>query len=146
MFIVEEIRAELGSDPRIQHPNEIAVSERAGAVVLRGTVRSLHQRLAVADIARSTPGVEKVEDLLVIDPRDRWDDDVIRGSALQELMSRDGVPAERVDVNVRNGWLTLKGEVKRQSESDAAFAAVSGVTGVGGITNEIRVVTAGLNG
>lgn len=36
--------------------------------------------------------------------------------------------------------------IKRQSESNAAFAAVSGVTGVGGITNEIRVVTAGLDG
>ena len=146
MFIVDEIRAELGSDPRIHHPNEIAVSERAGAVVLRGTVRSLHQRLAVADIARSTPGVVEVEDQLKIDPRDRWDDDVIRGSALQELMSRDDVPAYRVDVRVRDGWLTLKGEVKRQSESSAAFAAVSGVTGVRGITNGIRVITAGLDG
>ena len=40
----------------------------------------------------------------------------------------------------------MKGEVKHQYESNAAFEAVSGVPGVGGITNEIRVVTAGLDG
>ena len=42
-----------------------------------------------------------------------------------------------------NAWLTLKGEVKDQSASDAAFAAVSALPGVGGITNEIKVITAG---
>jgi osmotically-inducible protein OsmY len=78
--------------------------------------------------------------------RDHWDDDTIRGAALQALMSSDNVPADRVDVKVDAGWLTLKGEVKHQFDSDAAFAAVSGVTGVGGITNEIKVITAGIDG
>jgi osmotically-inducible protein OsmY len=61
-------------------------------------------------------------------------------------MSTDGVPDDRVDVGVAAGWLTLKGEVKRQSESDAAFDAVAKLAGVGGITNEIRVVSAGVDG
>jgi hypothetical protein len=33
-----------------------------------------------------------------------------------------------------------------QSDSDAAFATVSRLAGVGGITNEIKVITAGLGG
>jgi osmotically-inducible protein OsmY len=37
---------------------------------------------------------------------------------------------------------TLKGQVRHQDESDAAFEDVSGLEGVGGITNEIKVVTA----
>ena len=146
MSIVEEIRANLASDPRIQKAAEIAVSERAGTVVLRGTVRSPRQRRTAVEIARSPRGVVTVQDLLGIDPRDHWQDEVIRGTALQALMSSDTVPDDRLDVRVSAGWLTLKGEVQRQSESDAAFAAVSGITGVGGITNEIRVVTAGLDG
>jgi osmotically-inducible protein OsmY len=52
-------------------------------------------------------------------------------------------PADKVDVTAADGWLTLKGRVKHQSDSDAAFAAVSGLPGVGGITNRIEVVTAG---
>ena len=61
-------------------------------------------------------------------------------------MSNTAVPPDRVEVKVANGWLTLKGEVKHQYDSDAAFEAVSGLPGVGGITNEIRVVTAGIDG
>jgi osmotically-inducible protein OsmY len=142
--IVDEIHAALARDPRIHNPGEVAVSERAGTVTLRGTVRSLHQRQTAVQIAKSVQGVQSVEDELRIDPRDHWDDDEIRSAALQALMANDPVPAERVDVSVSVGWLTLKGEVKHQSESDAAFDAVAKVAGVGGITNEIRVVTAGL--
>jgi osmotically-inducible protein OsmY len=80
------------------------------------------------------------------DPRDHWQDEEIRGTARQALICSDAVPEGRVDVRVTAGWLTLKGEVRRQSESDAAFAAVSAVAGIGGITNEIKVITAGLDG
>jgi osmotically-inducible protein OsmY len=65
---------------------------------------------------------------------------------LQALMSNPGVPADRIDVNVANGWLTLKGEVKHQMRDDAAFDAVCRLAGVGGITNEIKVITAGIAG
>ena len=60
-------------------------------------------------------------------------------------MSSDEVPADRIDVIVANGWLTLKGEVEHQSENNAAFEIVCRLP-VGGITNEIKVVTAGVDG
>jgi osmotically-inducible protein OsmY len=140
--IVENVRAALERDPRIAHAAEIAVGEREGMVTLRGTVSSPHQRRTAVDIARSVPGVGRVDDGLRIDPRDRSRDDEIRGTALQALLSDDGVP-DRVDVRVANGWLTLRGDVKRQRENDAAFDAVSGIAGVGGITNRITVVSPG---
>jgi osmotically-inducible protein OsmY len=140
--ILENIRAALERDPRIAHAAEIAVGEREGIVTLRGTVSSPHQRRSAVDIAKSVPGVRRVDDGLPIDPRDRSRDDEIRGAALQALLSDDGVP-DRVDVSVGNGWLTLRGEVKHQRDSDAAFDAVSGIAGVGGITNRITVVSPG---
>jgi osmotically-inducible protein OsmY len=142
--IIEEIRAALEGDARIAHAAEVAVAEREGMVTLRGTVRSPHQSRTAVEIAKSVRGVRAVEDGLRIDPRDRSRDNEIRGAALQALAD-DGVPA-RVDVDVSNGWATLKGEVKRQDESDAAFAGVSGISGVGGVTNRIVVVSAGLDG
>jgi osmotically-inducible protein OsmY len=92
------------------------------------------------------PGVVAVYDELWVDPRDRWQDNEIRGVALQALMSSDEVPADRIDVIVADGWLTLKGEVKHQYESNAAFEVVYGLPGVGGITNEIKIITAGVDG
>jgi osmotically-inducible protein OsmY len=51
------------------------------------------------------------------------------------------VPAAAVDVKVSEGWVTLKGNVNYQYESDAAFDDVASMTGVLGITNEIKVTT-----
>ena len=144
--ITAEIRATLERDERVPHPAEVAVSERHGTVTLRGSVGSFHQRRAAVRIARSATGVVAVEDELWVDPRDRWRDNEIRGVALQVLMSNEKVPADRIDVAVDNGWLTLKGEVRHQSETDAAFEAVRRLPGVGGITNEIKVITAGIDG
>ena len=138
--------ATLNSDPRIHNSAEVAVSEKAGTVTLRGTVRSLHQRRTAVEIARSVRRVRAVEDELRVDPRDHWRDEELRGAALQALMSDDSVPADRLEVKVTAGWVTLTGEVKHQSDSDAAFAAVSRLAGVGGITNEIKVITAGVGG
>jgi len=144
--IIDDIRAKLEDDRHIPHPAEIAISEREGDVTLRGSVGSWQQRQAAVQVAKSVRGVRGVEDQLTVDLRDHWDDDVIRGVALQALMTSDAVPADRVDIKVDAGWLTLKGEVRHQFDSDAAFAAVSGVPGVGGITNEIKVITAGIDG
>jgi osmotically-inducible protein OsmY len=139
--IIEDTRTALERDPRIAHAAEIAVAEREGRVTLRGTVRSIHQRRTAVEIAKSVPGVRAVEDGLRIDPRDHTRDSEIRGAALQAL-SDDGVPAG-VDIAVANGWATLSGEVRHQRESDAAFAAASGIAGLGGITNRITVVSPG---
>jgi osmotically-inducible protein OsmY len=141
--ICDEVRARYAEDDRLPHPAEVAVAERAGTVLLRGTVRSLRQRQAAVEIARSVRGVRDVTDSLKIDPRDHWEDQELRGTALQALMSRADVPADQIDVTVDRGWLTLKGQVKHQYDSDAAFEAVAEVPRVGGITNEIKVVTAG---
>jgi osmotically-inducible protein OsmY len=144
--VIDEIRATLERDPRIHHAVQVAVSEQAGQVTLRGTVRSLHQKRVALEIAKSVQGVDAVTDELRVDPRDHTWDDEIRGAALQELMSNDEVPDWRIDVSVADGWLTLTGEVERQRESTVAFETVSNVAGVGGITNKIAVITAGIDG
>jgi osmotically-inducible protein OsmY len=144
--IIEGVRAALARDQRLPHPAEVAVSEQEGTVTLRGSVRSLHQRLAAVEVAKSVPGVREVSDELSIDLLDRWEDDELHGAALQALTASDGVPDGRIQVSAAEGWVTLKGTVKQQSESDAAFEAVRRLPGVGGITNEIKVITAGVDG
>ena len=127
-------------------PAEVAVSERHGTVTLRGSVGSLHQRKAQSGLLARRPAVLSVEDELSVDPRDRWQRqrDPRCGAAGADV--ERAVPADRIEVAVDNGWLTLKGEVRRQSETDAAFEAVRRLPGVGGITNEIKVITAGIDG
>jgi osmotically-inducible protein OsmY len=143
--IAELIQTQYVDDDRLPHPAEIAVSEQRGNVTLRGTVGSIQQLRTAVEIAKAVRGVRRVSNELTLDPRDRWQDGELRGTALQALMTSDRVPADHIDVHVANGWLTLKGEVRRQSDSDAAFEIVSGMGGIGGITNEIKVITAGIS-
>ena len=111
-------------------------------VTLRGTVESVKQRHAAVEDAHGVTGVEAVYDELNLRPfpHDPHDDE-IRGKALQLLTRDPRVRETSVDVVVADAWVTLKGEVRHQHESDAAFEDVAQLEGVGGITNTIKVVT-----
>lgn len=137
------IRESLIRDPRINVPSEIAVVAVDGTAILRGTVGSLSQRRAAGSDARGVPGVDDVDNQLEVRllDGDRREDADIRGRALQVLMWDSEVPDGLIDVHVRDGWVTLVGEVTHQFESDAAYEAVARLDGVLGITNEIRVTT-----
>jgi osmotically-inducible protein OsmY len=137
------VKAGLARDPRLAHDNAIAVFASAGVVTLRGTVESLKQRHAAVEDAHGVAGVEAVYDELNLRPfpHDPHDDE-LRGAALQSLIGDARVPEQAIDVLVEDRWVTLKGEVRHQHESDAAFEDVSKLEGVGGITNAIQVVTA----
>jgi osmotically-inducible protein OsmY len=138
----DDIRASLLDDPRIPDPSEIAVLAEDGVVTLRGTVGSFKQRRAAVSDARSADQDYDVRDDLNVRLLDEWarEDADIRGIALQILMWDVEVPTEAIDVKVSEGWVTLKGTVTYQFESDAAFEDVASLYGVVGITNEIKVV------
>lgn len=144
--IEDEIRDALVLDPRIPDPAEIAVSAEAGTATLRGTVGSFRQRRAAVDDTNKVDGVYDVYDVYdemqvrLLDDS-RRDDADIRGIVLQILMWDVEVPSDLIDVKVKDGWVTLTGEVGYQFESDAAFDDVASLFGVVGITNEIKVVT-----
>jgi osmotically-inducible protein OsmY len=128
-------------DPRIPDASEIAVTADDGMVVLRGTVESFGQRRAAAQDAREVEGVYEVDDQLKVNliDADRREDDEIRGVALQALIWDTDVPSDSVDVKVQDGWITLKGDVMYQFQSDAAYEDVATLYGVYGLTNEIKV-------
>ena len=136
--VIEALR----SDPRIPHPEEIAVSFEEEAVTLRGTVGSFNQRRAAVRDAHKIDGVHYVyDDLFVrlLDAAGRSDAE-LRGMALQTIASDTEVPSELIDVKVQDGWVTLRGTVSWQFQNDAAYEDVAKLFGVIGITNDIRVV------
>jgi osmotically-inducible protein OsmY len=50
------------------------------------------------------------------------------------------IPADYIDVEVKDGWVILKGDVDFQYQSDSAFDHVASMYGVTGVTNDIKVV------
>jgi osmotically-inducible protein OsmY len=139
--LVGEVLSRIAHDPRIPDPVEVAVSDDEGAITLRGTVESFAQRRAAVQDAFRVDGVYRVDDALKVRVLDRREDDEIRGVALQALIWDAELPAGSIDVQVRDGWLTLNGQVEFQFQSDAAFDDVASLLGVAEITNEIKVIT-----
>jgi osmotically-inducible protein OsmY len=139
--VEDDVRSALVLDARIPDPSDIAVSVENGLATLRGTVGSFAQRRAATHDASNVDGVYEVDDELQVRLLDeaRREDADIRGVSLQALMWDVEVPAESIDVKVQNGWITLKGSVGHQYESDAAYGDVASLYGVYGITNEIKV-------
>ena len=136
--VLEALRA----DPRLPHPEEVAVAVDDDEVTLRGTVGSFTQRRAAVRDARKVDGVRCVFDELsvrLLDAAQRSDAE-LRGMALQAIAWDTEAPAELIDVKVEDGWVTLAGTVSWQFESDAAYEDVANLFGVIGVTNDVRVV------
>ena len=140
--IESSVRSELQTDPRLPYADEIAVEAFGGAVTLRGTVGSFAQRRAAVADARRSRGVFDVYDELEVRllSEDRRKDAEIRGAALQRLTWDPEIPGDYIDVSVKDGWVTLKGEVDHQFQSDDAFNHAASLYGVTGVTNDIEVV------
>jgi osmotically-inducible protein OsmY len=138
----ENVRAQLASDVRLPYVDEIAVEANGGEVTLRGTVGSFAQRRAALADARRSRGVFEVFDGLDVRllDQDRREDAEIRGAALQRLLWDPDLPDDYLEVHVKNGWVTLDGEVEFQYQSDAAFDHAASLAGVTGVTNQIKVI------
>ena len=141
--VEDAVRAALERDPRIKHPELIAVSvDEIGTVVLHGAVASFPERLAAAHDARHVEGVFDViiDDLKVHPPvGSRRGDDEIRVAALQRLISDRRIRSTHIHVKVSHGHLTLTGYAREDSERAAAREDVASLHGVIELTDRIEI-------
>jgi osmotically-inducible protein OsmY len=138
--IQEDVITELKWEPRVQ-PNEIGVIVKDGVVTLTGSVESYAKRWAAEDAARRVRGVRAVaNDIEVRLPSSskRTDAD-IAAAAANALKWDPFVPADRIQVSVSEGWVTLRGDVEWQYQRQDAERAVRHLWGVKGVTNLITV-------
>jgi osmotically-inducible protein OsmY len=138
--IREAVEQELGHD-RLLDGARITVRNLDGSVVLTGTVPSYPQYLEAAKAARRAAGVTRVHNHLevVLPPEDYRDDAMLTTAANNALAASATVP-EGVEATANNGNLTLAGAVKFPSQRAAAESAVSRLTGVRNIKDEIGFV------
>jgi osmotically-inducible protein OsmY len=58
---------------------------------------------------------------------------------VQAIASHVSLPADRIKVTVKNGWITLEGNVDWHYQKVIAESAVKGLRGVVGVTDNIEV-------
>ena len=129
------------ADNPLVHADEIAVDDRGGDIVLRGTVGSLVQRAEAARTTRGVPGVRHVEDELQVRPLgiDGHVDADTEAAVLAALLDDDELHASLVEVEARDGTVTLNGLVELEWQRDKAERVAQGVGGVSRVVNRLRV-------
>jgi len=136
----QDVIDELNFIPDVDAAN-IGVAASEGVVTLSGHVASYAQKLAAERAARRVKGVRAIaEEIEVRYPNEKKKaDDQIAERALAILDWDAQVPADSVIVRVERGWVTLTGEASWQYQRMAAETAIRKLSGVVGLTNEIRV-------
>src|SRR5207237_2938719 len=138
--IKRDVEEELRWDPDIE-PTDIAVAVKSGVVTLTGFVRSYAQKFAAERAAKRVAGVVGVaNDLEVRIPHaDERPDPEIARDVVANLKIWLSSCWEHIKVIVKNGWVTLEGEVEWNYQRHTAERAARWIKGVKGGSNVIRI-------
>jgi osmotically-inducible protein OsmY len=137
--IRESVISELKWDPILTAPDDIAVAVKDGVVTLSGYVRSYYEKDEAEKAAKRVYGVRGVaNDIEVKSTWTRTDPEIAR-DAVREIESHVSLPADKIKVTVKSGWVTLEGTVDWQYQKTLAESAVKKLRGVLGVTNNITV-------
>jgi len=138
----EEVWEELRWEPEVEMCSDsLAVYVTDRAVTLTGTVWRCAQKASAERAARRVRGVTEVRNEIRVELKatERRPDDVIVDEVRRVLGWDTLVPADRIDVQARDGTVTLRGEVDREHQRMAAEQAIEPLVGVTGVVNELTV-------
>ncbi|HEY3882238.1 MAG TPA: BON domain-containing protein [Trebonia sp.] len=137
--IREAVQAELDFDPLVDTAS-ITVKNIDGDVAINGTVPSYPQYQEAAAAARRVSGVKQVHNHLMVQlPDADYRDDVQLATAANNALGWDVTVPSGIEATARDGNLTLSGLVAYGSQRLAAERAVSGLTGVRNVKDDIEV-------
>ena len=138
--IKKHVEDKLRWDPHVD-ATDVAVAVHRGVVTLTGFVRSYMQKTQAERDAKRVAGVLGVaNDIEVRLPyiNKRPDPEIAR-DAIQNLQTELPYSSQFIKVTVKDGQLTLEGELEWNYQRERAEKAVRTVRGVVGVTNNITL-------
>ena len=140
-FIRKEVGLELDWDPQLS-PYDIGVAVSDGVVTLTGKVPALWLKTEAEKVAKGVYGVRGVANDIEINLLSKRTDSEIARDVAEALENHILIPSSKIKVTVRDGWVTLEGEVRWQFQKKLAESAVRETDGVTGMTNNIVIKSA----
>lgn len=135
----DEVIAELDADPRVESAR-IGVAAEDGMVTLTGSVPTLLQKWAAEEAAKRVKGVRAVVEEIDVDVPAmhlRGDADIAR--AASAALYWDTLLPASLQIVVKDGFVTLGGEVEWNYQREEAEEVVRRIAGVRGISNTISI-------
>ena len=120
---------------------EIGVTAKDGVVSLTGVVDSYAKKMESENAAKKVIGVKAlVEKIEIKFPHTFTKTSLeVANEVIAALNSNWSVPKDKVTVKVEEGWVTLDGELPWNYQKEAAKSAINYLTGVKGVTNNIKI-------
>jgi osmotically-inducible protein OsmY len=138
----KDVMDELKWDSRTNDvATQIGVSAKDGVVTLSGLVSNYGQKLAVERAAQRVNGVKVVAsdvEVGVTGISGRTDTQIAE-AIRNALRWNSALLAEKIDVKVDNGWVSLSGEVEWAYQKNAVEDSINDLLGVKGVTNLITL-------
>jgi osmotically-inducible protein OsmY len=137
----KQVQKQLQFEPRIESSQIGVAANESGVVTLSGTVPSYAQKLDAETAAKRVYGVRGVaNDIEIKLPGDiaRTDAQIVE-AALNGLKASVVVPDHRIKLSSSNGFIRLEGDVDAYFQKQEAERIVRRMSGVMGVTNDIRV-------
>jgi hyperosmotically inducible protein len=159
--IQKRVESALQSDPGLKNSDVDVQSVNDGVVLLKGKAATVSDHLRALEITRSVPGVrqvktevtspDKLADAEIQRERDQPEagtrgvgqaakDMYITSATKMRLMADEKTPATDINVDTRDGVVTLFGIVNSEEAKRAAEADARQVSGVRTVRNELEVV------
>lgn len=138
--IQRDVESEIRWDPKTRN-TELGVAVKDGVVTIAGKIDTYAQKYASIRAAERVVGVRAVADEVTVKlPISAQRTDTEIAHAAVNAMAWDAeVPDDRLQVEVDNGIVTLKGSVLWQFQKHAAERAVRYLNGVKNVRNQISV-------
>jgi osmotically-inducible protein OsmY len=120
---------------------EIGVTAKDGVVSLTGVVDSYAKKMEAENAAKKVIGVKALVEKIEVKFSNSWTktNAEIANEVLSALKSNWLVPKDKVTVKVEDAWVTLEGELPWNYQKEAAKTAVHYLTGVKGVSNNIKI-------
>ena len=135
-----DVQAELTWDPAIKS-TDIGVIVKEGVVTLTGHLETFAEKYAAERAVRRVKGVRAIAmeiDVKLAAAHKRSDSEIAT-AAEGALKWHALVPAEKVQVTVERGWVTLRGELEWDYQRRSVEKAIRPLLGVTGISNFITL-------
>lgn len=146
MWITTDAKMRLLADSRTP-ATDIDVDTRNGNVELWGTVPSNAAKAAAEEDVRKVSGVKRVVNHLQVVPSSKKEVVQARDDELQEqveraIETRDDLQGAKIDVDVKNGVVRLKGTVEDEQQRLAAAITARSTPGVRAVQDDLQVKSA----
>jgi osmotically-inducible protein OsmY len=136
----QDVTDELGWDPAVK-ADAVGVSVKDGVVTLTGHIDTYAEKHAIEKALRRVGGVKAIAlelDVKLSPDHHRSDTDIAR--AIEQVLAWNTlVSADKVQVTVERGWVTLRGELNWDYQRRSVEKLVRPLFGVVGVSNELTL-------